>query len=144
MQFLRTAFWVVIAVALAFFCMANYVPVTVRLWGDMVMETKLPVLLIGAFLLGALPFWVMARATRWRMKRRLDSTERALIVATTTPTYAGHGRCCSHSHHGSSATALPTVPGAFGENPAPNPAATQPSGCFISTRREPAGILAIS
>ncbi len=85
MQFLRTAFWVVIAVALAFFCMANYVPVTVRLWGDMVMETKLPVLLIGAFLLGALPFWVMARATRWRMKRRLDSTERALIVATTTP-----------------------------------------------------------
>ncbi|HUD91043.1 LapA family protein [Sphingobium sp.] len=82
MQFLRTAFWVVIAVGLAFFCMANYVPVTVRLWGDLVMETKLPVLLIGAFLLGALPFWVMARATRWRMKRRLDSTERALVAAT--------------------------------------------------------------
>jgi uncharacterized integral membrane protein len=82
MQFLRTAFWVVIAVALAFFCMANYVPVTVRLWGDMVMETKLPVLLIGAFLLGALPFWIMARATRWRMRRRLDSSERALAAAT--------------------------------------------------------------
>lgn len=86
MQFLRTAFWVVIAVALAFFCMANYVPVTVRLWGDMVMETKLPVLLIGAFLLGALPFWIMARATRWRLKRRLDSAERALAVtAAATP-----------------------------------------------------------
>ncbi|MBV2147119.1 LapA family protein [Sphingobium sp. AS12] len=86
MQFLRTAFWVVVAVALAFFCMANYVPVTVRLWGDMVMETKLPVLLIGAFLLGALPFWIMARATRWRLKRRLDSAERALAVtATATP-----------------------------------------------------------
>lgn len=83
MQFLRTAFWVVIAVALAFFCMANYVPVTVRLWGDMVMETKLPVLVIGAFLLGALPFWIMARATRWRMKRKLESTERALVAATT-------------------------------------------------------------
>lgn len=85
MQFLRTAFWVVIAVALAFFCMANYVPVTVRLWGDLVMETKLPVLLIGAFLLGALPFWVMARATRWRMKRKLESTERALVAATVAP-----------------------------------------------------------
>jgi uncharacterized integral membrane protein len=85
MQFLRTAFWVVIAVALAFFCMANYVPVTVRLWGDMVMETKLPVLLIGAFLLGALPFWVMARATRWRMKRKLENTERALVAATAAP-----------------------------------------------------------
>ncbi|HKY82498.1 MAG TPA: LapA family protein [Sphingobium sp.] len=82
MQFLRTAFWVVIAIALAFFCTANYVPVTVRLWGDIVMETKLPVLLIGAFLLGALPFWIMARATRWRMKRKLDSTERALVAAT--------------------------------------------------------------
>ncbi|MDO7833545.1 LapA family protein [Sphingobium sp. HBC34] len=82
MQFLRTAFWVVIAVGLAFFCMANYVPVTVRLWGDIVMETKLPVLLIGAFLLGALPFWIMARATRWRLKRRLDSTQKALVVAT--------------------------------------------------------------
>ena len=84
MQFLRTAFWVVIAVALAFFCMANYVPVTVRLWGDMVMETKLPVLLIGAFLLGAMPFWIMARATRGRMKRRLESTERALVAATAS------------------------------------------------------------
>lgn len=86
MQFLRTAFWVVIAVILAFFCMANYVPVTVRLWGDIVMETKLPVLLIGAFLLGALPFWIMARATRWRLKRRLDSTERALVAVTTAST----------------------------------------------------------
>ena len=82
MQFLRTAFWVVIAVALAFFCTANYVPVTVRLWGDLVMETKLPVLLIGAFLLGALPFWIMARATRWRMKRKLENTERALVAVT--------------------------------------------------------------
>ncbi|WP_150291862.1 LapA family protein [Sphingobium estronivorans] len=85
MQFLRTAFWVVIAVALAFFCMANYVPVTVRLWGDLVMETKLPVLLVGAFLLGALPFWIMARATRWRMKRRLENAERALAAVTATP-----------------------------------------------------------
>lgn len=85
MQFLRTAFWVVIAVALAFFCMANYVPVTVRLWGDLVMETKLPVLLVGAYLLGALPFWIMARATRWRMKRKLDNTERALVAATAAP-----------------------------------------------------------
>ena len=88
MQFLRTAFWVVIALALAFFCMANYVPVTVRLWGDMVMETKLPVLLIGAFLLGALPFWIMARATRWRLKRRLDSAERSLAAVISPPAVA--------------------------------------------------------
>ena len=85
MQFLRTAFWVVIAVALALFCVANYTRVEVNLWGDLVMETKLPVLLIGAYLLGALPFWIMARATRWRMKRKLENTERALVAATTAP-----------------------------------------------------------
>ncbi|MEV4933447.1 MULTISPECIES: lipopolysaccharide assembly protein LapA domain-containing protein [unclassified Sphingobium] len=87
MQFLRTAFWVVIAVALALFCVANYTRVEVNLWGDLVMETKLPVLLIGAYLLGALPFWIMARATRWRMKRKLENTERALVAATTAPSH---------------------------------------------------------
>ncbi|WP_070157298.1 lipopolysaccharide assembly protein LapA domain-containing protein [Sphingobium phenoxybenzoativorans] len=82
MQFLRTALWVVLAVALALFCKANWVSVSVKLWGDMVADTRLPVLVVGAFLLGAVPFWIMARATRWRMKRRLDATERALASAT--------------------------------------------------------------
>lgn len=82
MQFLKTAFWVVLAVAVALFCKANYVPVTVKLWGDLVMETKLPVLIVGAFLFGALPFWIFARATRWRMRKRLQSAERALASAT--------------------------------------------------------------
>lgn len=81
MQFLKTAFWVVLAVAIALFTKANYVPVTVKLWGDLVMETKLPVLVVGAFLAGAVPFWIMARATRWRMRKRLESTERALASA---------------------------------------------------------------
>jgi lipopolysaccharide assembly protein A len=82
MQFLRTALWVVLAVALALFCKANWVSVSVKLWGDMVADTRLPVLVVGAFLLGAVPFWIMARATRWRMKRKLDATERALASAT--------------------------------------------------------------
>lgn len=85
MQFLRTAFWVVLAVAVALFCKANFLPVKVKLWGDLVMETKLPVLMIGAFLLGAVPFWIMSRATRWRMRKRLDSMERALASATAAP-----------------------------------------------------------
>ncbi|CAN5170319.1 hypothetical protein BH10PSE12_BH10PSE12_25390 [soil metagenome] len=84
MQFLKTALWVVLAVALALFCKANWVSVSVKLWGDMIADTKLPVLVVGAFLLGAIPFWIMARATRWRLKKRLDSAERALISATTS------------------------------------------------------------
>ncbi|ETI64352.1 hypothetical protein C100_07630 [Sphingobium sp. C100] len=114
MQFLRTAFWVVIAVALVFFCMANYVPVTVRLWGDLVMETKLPVLLIGAFLLGALPFWVMARATRWRLKRRLDNTQRALVAATAAPAVPATPPSYSDAPALSAGEPLPSTPNITG------------------------------
>ncbi len=85
MSFLRTAFWVIVAVALALFTKANwaiapsysgYVPV--KLWGDIVLETRLPVLIIAAFLLGLVPTWLWARATQWRMQRKLASTQRAL------------------------------------------------------------------
>jgi hypothetical protein len=85
MQFLRTALWVVLAVALALFCKANWISVPVKLWGDMVADAKLPVLIVTAFLLGAVPFWIVARATRWRMKKRLESAERALASALAVP-----------------------------------------------------------
>ncbi|MEO8724260.1 MAG: LapA family protein [Sphingobium sp.] len=92
MQFIKTAFWVIIAVAIALFTKANwaaapnyagYVPI--KLWGDIIIETRLPILLIAAFLLGLLPMWIFARATRWSMRRKLDSAERAL-ASTITPT----------------------------------------------------------
>lgn len=85
MNFLRTAFWVVVAVALALFAKANWVVapsysgyVPVKLWGDIVLDTRLPVLIVAAFLLGLIPTWLWARAMRWQMQRRLASTERAL------------------------------------------------------------------
>ncbi len=94
MNFLRTAFWVIVAVALALFAKANwaiapsysgYVPV--KLWGDLILETRLPVLIIVAFLLGLVPTWLWARAIRWQMKRKLASTERALAntMASSQP-----------------------------------------------------------
>ncbi|PZU59326.1 MAG: hypothetical protein DI547_06925 [Sphingobium sp.] len=82
MQFLKTALWVVLAVALALFCKANWISVPVKLWGDLVADAKLPVLVVGAFVAGAAPFWIVARATRWRMRKRLESAERALASAT--------------------------------------------------------------
>ncbi len=91
MNFLKTAFWVIIAVALALFAKANwaiapsysgYVPV--KLWGDIILETRLPVLIVVAFLLGLLPTWLWGRACRWQLQRKLSSAERAL--ASTTPT----------------------------------------------------------
>jgi lipopolysaccharide assembly protein A len=84
MQFLRTAFWVVLAVAIALFCKANNRPTEIKIWGDIVWGTRIWFPILIAFLVGAVPFWIMARTTRWRMKRKLESTERALIAATAS------------------------------------------------------------
>lgn len=86
MQMLRTIFWVVVAVALALFTKANWeaaapiIPgrVAVKLWGDAVMEARLPVLILFAFLLGLVPTWAWGSAVKWRLRRRLASAERAL------------------------------------------------------------------
>lgn len=78
MQFLKTLFWVVLAVAAVVFAMHNWTPVQVGLWGGLIVEAKLPVLVFGSFLLGFLPTFVWHRASRWRLQRRIESHERAL------------------------------------------------------------------
>ncbi|HEY0271469.1 MAG TPA: LapA family protein [Sphingomonas sp.] len=78
MQFLKTLFWVVVAVAAVVFAMRNWTVVTVNLWGGMLVDAKLPVLLFGAFAVGFLPTFALHRATRWQLRRRLDSHERVI------------------------------------------------------------------
>ena len=78
MQFLKTLFWVVLAVVAVVFAMRNWTPVQVSLWGGMIVEAKLPVIVFGAFFLGFLPTFGWHRASRWRMQRRIESHERAL------------------------------------------------------------------
>jgi putative membrane protein len=78
MQFLKTLFWVVLAVAAVVFAMRNWTVVTVNLWGGMLVDAKLPILLFGAFALGFLPTFAVHRATRWRLRRRLDNHERVI------------------------------------------------------------------
>ena len=51
MNFLRTLFWVVVAVSLAIFATRNWIDVTVSLWGNLQADIKLPVLLFVIFLL---------------------------------------------------------------------------------------------
>src|SRR3546814_20410548 len=80
MQFLRTAFWVALAIIVVVYSVNNWTPVTVNLWDGLRMETKLPVLIIGAFLLGSLPLWLYHRAMRWRWRRRFATVERTLAV----------------------------------------------------------------
>jgi len=78
MQFLRTLFWVVLAVVAVIFAVNNWTQVTVNLWGGLQADAKLPILLLAAFLLGLVPMFVLHRATRWSLRRRLESAERSL------------------------------------------------------------------
>lgn len=78
MQFLKTLFWVVLAIVAVVFAMNNWTNATVNLWGGLLVEIKLPILILGAFAAGFLPTFAVHRATRWRLRRRLDSHERVI------------------------------------------------------------------
>ena len=95
MQFLKTIFWVLIAVLVVLFGSWNWHPVTVNLWADLQADIKLPVLLLVAFLLGWLPTWLIYRARQWGWRRRLDVYERQKTEAVTAtapePVAAGDG-----------------------------------------------------
>jgi uncharacterized integral membrane protein len=78
MQFLKTLFWVVLAIVAVVFAMNNWQPAKVMLWGGLILEIKLPILVLGAFLAGFLPTFGWHRASRWRMQRRIESHERTL------------------------------------------------------------------
>ena len=72
MQFLKTVFWVIVAVVLVLFTRTNWFSVTVTLWGGLLVDIKLPILVIGAFLLGFLPTFILYRARVWSIRRRVE------------------------------------------------------------------------
>ena len=77
MQIVRTVLWVAIVFALGLFSAFNWIDVDILIWDDLVLTTKLPVLIFAAFLLGLLPMWMVHSAMRWRLKRRIASLEAA-------------------------------------------------------------------
>jgi len=76
MQFLKTLFWVLVAVLVALFASRNWTPVTLNLWGDIQADIKIPVLLALMFLIGFLPTWILMRTRHWTMSRRVEAMER--------------------------------------------------------------------
>lgn len=86
MQFLRTMFWVILAVLGAIFALNNWTPVTVNLWSGLVLDTRLPVLMVASFLIGLVPMFIVHRATRWSLRRRLDNSHRPLVDPQPTAT----------------------------------------------------------
>jgi putative membrane protein len=95
MRFLKTLIWVTVIVGLIVFATNNWVPVSISLWGGMRLDTKLPALVIAAFMLGFFPLYFIHRTLLWRMKRRiltLEGNQRTVAFpppppATPRPSY---------------------------------------------------------
>ena len=81
MQFLKTLFWVLIAVVVVLFASRNWSDVTLSLWSDIQADIKLPVLLLITFLIGFLPTWLILRARIWSHRRRIDAMERNRLAS---------------------------------------------------------------
>lgn len=76
MRFLKTLFWLVVAVLVTLFAAQNWRDVTIDLWGNLQADVKMPVLLIIAFLIGFLPTWLIYRTRLWRVSNRVSIPQR--------------------------------------------------------------------
>ena len=86
MKIVRTIVWVLLLVGLAIFSFANWDPtVTVRIWQGIVVDTKIPAIVIVAFLVGFVPMSLLNRATNWQSRRKIQSLENAVRTAEMTP-----------------------------------------------------------
>lgn len=82
MQAAKTIAWVLLTVALVSFIAINWNHVPVNLWpdGDGYIHLEWPVgfVALAFFILGFLPAWIVGRAARWSLARRLENSERQL------------------------------------------------------------------
>lgn len=78
MKTLRTIIWVLAALGFLVFAIYNWQPVELRLWQNLVLETKVPVLALLAFTAGFLPMWAVHRSMIWSMNRRIRTLENSL------------------------------------------------------------------
>ena len=85
MKVVRTIVWVLLLVALLIFSAFNWKPVEVKIWEGLLVETKVPALVVIAFLVGLVPMWMLHRASRWNYDRRIASIENAARAAAMAP-----------------------------------------------------------
>ena len=84
MQIIRTIVWVLILFGMLTFSFFNWDTVEVNLWENLVLETKVPVLVIVAFLLGLVPMWLYHRSVKWSLDRRIRSLEASIKSTALT------------------------------------------------------------
>jgi lipopolysaccharide assembly protein A len=74
---MRTIMWLLVLAVLLLFSFFNWNEVTVKIWENLVVETKVPALVIVSFLFGLLPMWIYHRGARWSLSRKIISLENA-------------------------------------------------------------------
>jgi uncharacterized integral membrane protein len=88
MQFLKTLFWVALAIVLSLWGRANWAVVQVKLWGGLIADVRLPLLILFGFLLGWIPTIILYRAKMWSLRRRYEPVERNAATAVQAPVAA--------------------------------------------------------
>ena len=78
MKILRTFVWVLAAIGFLIFAAYNWQPVELQLWQNLVLETKVPMLALLAFLAGFVPMWAVHRSVAWGLNRRIRTLEGSL------------------------------------------------------------------
>jgi uncharacterized integral membrane protein len=89
MQFLKTLFWVVVAIVVVLFAKANWYSVSIRLWGGLEADVKMPLILFIGFGIGFLPTFILHRARMWSLKRRIEPLERNASFNAAAPVAPG-------------------------------------------------------
>lgn len=104
MQIVRTILWVLLFAGLMFFSFFNWKEVEVQIWTNMVLETKVPALVIVSFLLGMIPTWLLHRGTKWRLTRRIKALEAAARIPQVAPADLGFGETEDNAESSPAAT----------------------------------------
>jgi putative membrane protein len=79
MRFLKVLFWLLLGGLVAAFVIYNGDErVSIHLWGGLIADFSLPMILILVFLAGLLPALTAYHALRWRTKQRIAGLERAI------------------------------------------------------------------
>lgn len=82
MRVIKTVIWVLLLIALLLFSINNWQSVEIKIWENLILETRLPALVLAAFLLGLLPMWLAAKARKWQMNRRISMLENSVRAAS--------------------------------------------------------------
>jgi len=92
MQVLRTLVWIVVTAVLVAFVAMNWERAPVNIWplevGYLHFEWPVGIIALVFFALGLGPMWLLRRADRWRLNRRIVSLENSVRAAAAAPPLA--------------------------------------------------------